>query len=172
MFHLIYLFHYPWKAPKGERIIKVPYYYITLWGSMYRSTSSALMYFPRTSMGFPPKKVYLVRPILLECLKLFPTWCKESFICLLRHWRGISIFTWYWCAALKQKKEKQNSVSYELPAVLKDCERSLFFSRFSEGSARVRERQAMRREKRGRQPLPPSVTRVNIFVSRAFRWTD
>ena len=44
-----------------------------------------------------------------------------------------------------------------------DCEQSLFFFRFSEGSERN-----TRRDKRGRQPLPPSplVTRVVVFLSR------
>lgn len=120
---------------------------------MYRSTSSALMYFPSTWMGFPPKKVYLVRPILLECLKLFPTWCKESFICLLRHWRGISIFTWYWCAALKQErktKTRMNIVNYW---------QSLFFFRLREESALAREWQ--RRQAR-------ETRAVASLASRAF----
>ena len=57
------------------------------------------------------------------------------------------------------------------------CEQSLFFFRFREGSARARERPSReKREKRGRQPefsrLAPSVTRVIIWLSRAFCSTD
>ena len=71
-----------------------------------------------------------------------------------------------------------------------DCEQPLFSFRFSKGSARARKRwtakpRDARREKRGRQPekkkefllsylsrLTPSVTRVVIYVSRAFCSTD
>ena len=51
-----------------------------------------------------------------------------------------------------------------------DCEQSLFFFRFSEGSARVRERGW--RKPRDARRAPPSVTRVVICVSRAFCSTD
>ena len=64
-----------------------------------------------------------------------------------------------------------------------DCEQSLFFFRFREGSARVHASgEPARREKRGRQPekktlfsclgLAPSVTLVVICLSRAFWSTD
>ena len=60
-----------------------------------------------------------------------------------------------------------------------DCEQSLFFFRFSKGSAHARalSGEAARRKKRGRQPeclsrLAPSVKRLVICVSRAFYSTD
>ena len=60
-----------------------------------------------------------------------------------------------------------------------DCEQSLFFFRFSKGSAHARalSGEAARRKKRGRQPeclsrLAPSVKRLVICVSRAFCSTD
>ena len=57
-----------------------------------------------------------------------------------------------------------------------DCEQSLFFFRFSEGSACTREcRVAKPRDARneGAPPvLRPLATRVVIFVSRAFHSTD
>ena len=55
-----------------------------------------------------------------------------------------------------------------------DCEQSLFFFRFSKGSAHARalSGEAARREKRGRPRLAPSVTRVVICVSREFCSTD
>ena len=59
---------------------------------------------------------------------------------------------------------------------LLDCEQSLFFFRFSKGSASARalSSEAAKREKRGRRlsRLAPSVTRVVICVSRAFCSTD
>ena len=68
-----------------------------------------------------------------------------------------------------------------MAAVSLDCEKSLFFLRFSESNARARSGEAARRTKRGRQPekkkerlpafsclsrLARSVTRVAIYVSR------
>ena len=58
-----------------------------------------------------------------------------------------------------------------------DCEQSLFFFRFSKGSARALERWAAKpREARNKggspRSLAPSVTRVVICVSRGFCWTD
>ena len=60
-----------------------------------------------------------------------------------------------------------------------DCERSVFFFRFSKRSARARERWAAKPrdarnegEKRSLSRLAPSVTRVVICVSRAFCSTD
>ena len=58
-----------------------------------------------------------------------------------------------------------------------DCEKSLFFFRFSKGSARARERLAAkprdaRNEDGSLSLLAPSVTRVVICVSRAFCSTD
>ena len=66
---------------------------------------------------------------------------------------------------------KQKSINYNfIPQISEEkkrkyCEQSLFFFRFSKGTARARERWAPSRQ-------APSVTREVIYGSSAFCWTD
>ena len=99
-------------------------------------------------------------------------------------WTKQGTVAWHiavWFAIFLQRAAHKLAIfsTSETRAEKVDCERSLFFFRFSKGNARTPARvlsgEAARREKRGRQPisrLAPSVTRVVICVSGAFCSTD
>ena len=80
---------------------------------------------------------------------------------------------------LLQNEAECKAIDKKMILYFLDCEQSLFFFRFSKGSARARERSAAKpRDVRNENvspclsPLAPSVTRVVICVSRAFCSTD